>query len=150
MSRYRLANAGSDNSGKKPSARTGLMRSTGSPFPTTSYSSVMPWISAVFMTFSPFHAGRSSPKRGRDKHRYAGKLPRYDVLGAVLVSDVGDSGALMQRAHAAASRREWAAAHELFAEAAKAGVLLPRDRPLVAEVAYAAGHLDATIETWEE
>jgi tetratricopeptide (TPR) repeat protein len=56
----------------------------------------------------------------------------------------------MQRAHAAASRREWAAAHELFAEAAKAGVLPPRDRPLVAEVAYAAGHLDATIETWEQ
>lgn len=55
----------------------------------------------------------------------------------------------MEAAREAASRREWAHAHHLFAEADKAGLLLPADLPLVAQVAYAAGHLDVTIETWE-
>lgn len=54
------------------------------------------------------------------------------------------------RAHAAIARRAWVEAHELFTEAAKAGALAPNDRPLAAEVAYAAGHLDVTIELWEQ
>jgi tetratricopeptide (TPR) repeat protein len=57
--------------------------------------------------------------------------------------------ALLERAHDAASRGEWREAHELFREAASADVLPRRDLPLVAQVAYAAGHLDITIETWE-
>lgn len=55
----------------------------------------------------------------------------------------------MDRARDAASRKEWAEAHHFFAEADKAGLLLPADLALVAQVAYAAGHLDVTIETWE-
>jgi tetratricopeptide (TPR) repeat protein len=60
-----------------------------------------------------------------------------------------DSEALLGRAHDAASRGAWSEAHELFREAVGADVLPPRDLPLVAQVAYAAGHLDVTIETWE-
>lgn len=54
------------------------------------------------------------------------------------------------RARAAVARRAWVEAHELFAEAAKTDVLTPDDRSLAAEVAYAAGRLDVTIELWEE
>lgn len=55
----------------------------------------------------------------------------------------------VDRAREAASRRDWPYAHHLFTEADKAGLLLPTDLALVAQVAYAAGHLEVTIETWE-
>lgn len=57
--------------------------------------------------------------------------------------------ALLERAYEAAARRAWAEAYEGFREAEKAGILRPDDLPILAQVAYAAGHLDATIETWE-
>jgi tetratricopeptide (TPR) repeat protein len=57
--------------------------------------------------------------------------------------------ALLARAHEAASRGAWADAHESFREAVAAGVLPPQDVPMAAQVAYAAGHLDVTIELWE-
>jgi tetratricopeptide (TPR) repeat protein len=53
------------------------------------------------------------------------------------------------RAREAASRQAWAEAYELFVEAQAKGGLAPEDRALLAQVAYAAGHLDVTIETWE-
>jgi tetratricopeptide (TPR) repeat protein len=62
---------------------------------------------------------------------------------------VSDPKAALERAHDAVSRRAWAEAHELFREASRAGSLPPGDLPMVAQVAYAAGHLDVTIETWE-
>ena len=62
---------------------------------------------------------------------------------------VGDHTGLLERARDAASRRQWAEAHHLFTEANAAELLGPADLPLVAQVAYAAGHLDLTIETWE-
>jgi tetratricopeptide (TPR) repeat protein len=62
---------------------------------------------------------------------------------------VTEPNALLAHAHDAASRRAWADAHALFGEAAAAGVLPPGDLPLFAQVAYAAGHLDVTIELWE-
>ncbi len=55
----------------------------------------------------------------------------------------------MVRAREAASRREWPAADDLFTAADQAGLLAGGDLPLVAQVAYAAGHLDRSIETWE-
>jgi tetratricopeptide (TPR) repeat protein len=62
---------------------------------------------------------------------------------------VSDQSGPVERARDAASRRNWPEAHHLFTEADKAGLLLPADLPLVAQVAYAAGYLDLTIETWE-
>jgi tetratricopeptide (TPR) repeat protein len=57
--------------------------------------------------------------------------------------------AAADRAREAAARRDWAEAHRLFAEADQAGALPLAELPLLAQVAYAAGHLDVTIETWE-
>jgi tetratricopeptide (TPR) repeat protein len=57
--------------------------------------------------------------------------------------------AVVQRAHDAASRGDWGAAFELFMKADADGLAGPADLPVLAEVAYAAGHLDVTIEGWE-
>jgi tetratricopeptide (TPR) repeat protein len=40
-------------------------------------------------------------------------------------------------------------AFDLFMEADAGGLLTPPDLPVLGEVAYAAGHLDVTIESWE-
>jgi tetratricopeptide (TPR) repeat protein len=57
--------------------------------------------------------------------------------------------AVVQRARDAASRGEWQAAFDDFMRADAEGVLGPADLPVLAEVAYAAGDLDVTIEAWE-
>jgi tetratricopeptide (TPR) repeat protein len=57
--------------------------------------------------------------------------------------------AVVQRARDAAARGDWAAAFELFMQADADGLAGPADLPVLAEVAYAAGHLDVTIEAWE-
>jgi hypothetical protein len=44
---------------------------------------------------------------------------------------------------------DWQQAYELLVEADAAGLLGAADLPLFAAVAYAAGHLDVTIEVWE-
>ncbi len=56
---------------------------------------------------------------------------------------------LLERAHHAASDGHWPAAFELFMEAEDEGLLGLADLPVVGDVAYAAGHLDVTIEMWE-
>src|SRR5215208_3646020 len=56
---------------------------------------------------------------------------------------------VVQRAHDAASRGDWGAAFELFMSADADGLVGPDDLPVLGEVAYAAGHLDVTIEAWE-
>jgi tetratricopeptide (TPR) repeat protein len=56
---------------------------------------------------------------------------------------------LMERARAAAARSDWQEAYGLLTEADSAALLSPGDLPLLADVAYAAGHLDVTIEVWE-
>jgi len=61
----------------------------------------------------------------------------------------GAGGGGVERAHDAASRGEWQAAFGLFREADEGGRLGIADLPLLADVAYASGHLDVTIETWE-
>jgi tetratricopeptide (TPR) repeat protein len=57
--------------------------------------------------------------------------------------------AVLQRARDAASRGQWRAAFELFTKADADGLVGPGDLPVLGEVAYAAGHLDVTIEAWE-
>jgi hypothetical protein len=56
---------------------------------------------------------------------------------------------LLERARTAVSRGDWQGAYDLLAEADSGGLLGPAELPLLAEVAYAAGHLDVTIEVWE-
>ena len=56
---------------------------------------------------------------------------------------------LLERARAASSRAAWREAYDLFMEADAGAPLGPADLPLLADVAYAAGHLDVTIEVWE-
>ena len=55
----------------------------------------------------------------------------------------------VQRARDAAVRGDWGAAFELFMQADADGLLGPADLSVLGEVAYAAGHLDVTIEAWE-
>jgi len=52
-------------------------------------------------------------------------------------------------AHAAAAGGEWQRAFELFTQADLEGLVTLVDLPVLANAAYGAGHLDATIETWE-
>jgi tetratricopeptide (TPR) repeat protein len=61
----------------------------------------------------------------------------------------GSGSALLERAHAAASRADWQDAFDLFMEAEAKGLLSLGDLPVVGDVAYAAGHLDVTVEMWE-
>ena len=55
----------------------------------------------------------------------------------------------VQAAREAAARGEWEEAFRLFRKADADGQVGPADLPVLAEVAYAAGHFDVTIETWE-
>ncbi|HVJ21213.1 MAG TPA: tetratricopeptide repeat protein [Polyangiaceae bacterium] len=63
---------------------------------------------------------------------------------------MSDSGAdVLRRARQAAAGGDWKGAHALLADADASGLVPEAELPWVAEVAYAAGHLDATIEAWE-
>jgi len=55
----------------------------------------------------------------------------------------------VQRAREAAARGGWEEAYDLLMEADASGLAHPGDLRLLGEVAYAAGHLDVTIEAWE-
>src|SRR3954451_15454376 len=57
--------------------------------------------------------------------------------------------AVVQRARDAASQGDWRAAVELFMEADANSLRGPAALAVLGEVAYAAGHLDVTIEAWE-
>ncbi len=56
---------------------------------------------------------------------------------------------LVERARDAAARGDWKHAFDLLMDADADGLLAPTDLPVLGEVAYAAGHLDVTIEGWE-
>ena len=56
---------------------------------------------------------------------------------------------LVEQARDAAAGRDWQRAFELLMEADGDGLLGATDLPVLGEVAYAAGHLDVTIEAWE-
>jgi tetratricopeptide (TPR) repeat protein len=65
------------------------------------------------------------------------------------VGNTPGHGAVVERAHAAAARGDWDEAFDLFMKADASGLVSDADLPVLAEVAYAAGHLDVTIEVWE-
>ena len=56
---------------------------------------------------------------------------------------------LVERARSATARGDWQQAFDLLMAADVDGLLAPPALPLLGEVAYAAGHLDVTIEAWE-
>lgn len=64
------------------------------------------------------------------------------------MSDAADQTPL-ERAQSAALRGQWQQAYDLLSEADAAGLVSPAELPLLASAAYAAGHLDVTIEVWE-
>jgi hypothetical protein len=64
------------------------------------------------------------------------------------MDDVAETD-LVERAHKAASRGDWARAYGLLSRADERTRLAVDDLGLLAEVAYAAGHLDVTIQAWE-
>jgi tetratricopeptide (TPR) repeat protein len=55
----------------------------------------------------------------------------------------------VQRAREAAARGDWEEAYDVLMEVDANGRADRADLPLLGEVAYAAGHLDVTIEAWE-
>jgi tetratricopeptide (TPR) repeat protein len=55
----------------------------------------------------------------------------------------------VERAHSAAGRGGWQEAFDLLMEADADGLLASTDLPVLGEIAYAAGHLDVTIDAWE-
>src|SRR5688500_5129317 len=57
--------------------------------------------------------------------------------------------AVLQRARDAAAQGDQRAAFELFMQADTLGLAGPGDLAVLAEVAYAAGQLEVTIEAWE-
>jgi tetratricopeptide (TPR) repeat protein len=62
---------------------------------------------------------------------------------------VGGTTGALERAHHAARQGRWDEAFELFAGEDERGRLGVADLPVFAGVAYGAGHLDVTVETWE-
>ena len=56
---------------------------------------------------------------------------------------------LVERARAASAQGDWEQAFDLLMEADADDLLVPTDLPVLGEVAYAAGHLDVTVEAWE-
>lgn len=63
--------------------------------------------------------------------------------------DDDDGDRIVDDARGLAARGEWQAAFDLLMGADAAGTLGHQGLPVLGEVAYAAGHLDVTIETWE-
>ena len=55
----------------------------------------------------------------------------------------------VQRAREAAARGDWEEAYDVLMEVDANGLADRADLPLLGEVAYAAGHLDVTIDAWE-
>ena len=56
---------------------------------------------------------------------------------------------LVERGRDAAAQGDWQQAFDLFMQADADDLLLATDLPVLGEVAYAAGHLDVTVEAWE-
>jgi tetratricopeptide (TPR) repeat protein len=56
---------------------------------------------------------------------------------------------VVQRGREAASRGDWQEAFDLLMQADAEGLMSAAELPVLAEVAYAAGHLDVTIDAWE-
>src|SRR3954462_15018148 len=139
------------------------MSSTGSPDPTTSYSSTTLLTFALSMTpprDRPVESGALwSHPRCVSKTVTAVTLTvtvgsrdlssrSATVRGRRAVSEGAGPG-LVERAQSVAARGGWQQAFDLLMEADADGVLPPPGLPLLGEVAYAAGRLDVAIEAWE-
>ena len=61
----------------------------------------------------------------------------------------GTPTSLVERAREAVNRGDWQQAHGLLVELDTNTPLIGPDLAFFAEVAYAAGHLDVTIDAWE-
>jgi hypothetical protein len=61
----------------------------------------------------------------------------------------GAGPGLVERARSAVAQGGWQEAFDLLTAADTDGLLAPVDLPVLGEVAYAAGHLDVTIDAWE-
>ena len=72
-----------------------------------------------------------------------------DSVAFVSISDESPGEAVLGRARDAVSRGEWQQAYDLLIEADARSPLIAPDLALLADMAYAAGHLDVTIATWE-
>ncbi|MFF3858630.1 transcriptional regulator [Streptomyces sp. NPDC002209] len=66
-----------------------------------------------------------------------------------MTDTTGDGTTALEQARSAAARGAWAEAHAGYATARAAGALGPAELAEFAGVAYAAGHLDVAVETWE-
>ena len=110
----------------------------------------------VLLAIAPLARGWC-PHQRREEDCYGGNAvtlgthgPGSDTAPRIrrgAMRDGADRG-LVERAHDAAARNDWRQAFDLFMEA-DAGGLLDPDLPVLGEVAYAAGHVDVTIEAWE-
>ena len=136
---------------------TGCTSSTGSPAPITSYSRSTPLTFTLCMGSSSFGAGGCGPQPICVSKTVTAVTPTV-TAGArstslcsacwrAMTDAVGE--AVLQRARDAASRGDWGTAFELFMKADADGLAGPADLGVLGEVAYAAGHLDVTIEAWE-
>src|SRR5438046_303194 len=86
----------------------------------------------------------------REDRGHRGNFCRYRMDLPRRVRGMSDSGAdLLSPARKAAAERDWKTAYDLLADADASGLVADGDLPWVAQVAYAAGHFDATIEAWE-
>src|SRR5688572_14137191 len=65
------------------------------------------------------------------------------------MSDESARPALLAQARDAVSRGEWQQAYDLLMEIDAQAPLTPPDLALLADMAYAVGHLDVTITSWE-
>ncbi|MFK4593709.1 transcriptional regulator [Streptomyces pristinaespiralis] len=65
------------------------------------------------------------------------------------MTDATGRGAALERARDATGRGAWTDAYDAYCAAREAGGLGPAELADLAAVAYAAGHLDVAIETWE-
>ncbi|MGH2774905.1 MAG: transcriptional regulator [Actinomycetota bacterium] len=61
----------------------------------------------------------------------------------------GTEEALIEQARGAAAQGDWHRAYDLLVKAEAEAPLATQDLALFADVAYAAGHVDVTIEVWE-
>jgi tetratricopeptide (TPR) repeat protein len=62
---------------------------------------------------------------------------------------MSDGVGLVERAHSAAAQGGWQEAFDLLREVDAQGLLTSAELPMLGEAAYAAGHLDVSIESWE-
>src|SRR5437763_8746666 len=120
------------------------MNSTGSPAPVVSYSRSTSSRWAVCMVSSPGFAMHGHLRR-RDGCCY-GRNNRGLRRSAMAHAGGTDVAATARRL---ASRGAWAEAFERLMSLDADGLLDPADLPFLADVAYAAGHLDVTITVWE-